>query len=251
MPNRNEFLKLIRDNFPEDRLTWQQSVPTFHPETVQETADLFKLANREKQPLFIAGFGNNISPVGEKFAGIVAVKSDRLNRIIQIVPADYYVTVGAGYPLRELKKALARENLFSPMAELPYVGSVGGALAVGLTADYLGHDLPISRYFIMGEIADPTGRVLRPGSRCFKSVSGLEIVKIYSPSWGLLGMIVTATLRVLPVSEYPQYEHITMHEIDYKRFAETYRNPGDNVSAQYSLKIKQKFDPNAILPLVG
>jgi len=251
MPNEMKFLETLKSEFPEDRLTWQRGIPTFHPESAAEAAKVIERANSAKQKLFITGFGNNIDPIGGKFDNLLALKSDRLNSIMQIVPGDYYVVVGAGYPLKQLNKALAEHGLFCPMADLPYVGSVGGALAVGLTADYKGHDLPISRYFIMGEIADPTGKILKPGSRCFKSVSGLDIVKIFSPSWGLLGMIVTATLRVLPISERPEYAEIFMHPIDYDKFAELFNNPGENVSAQYSLKIKRKFDPHGVLPLMG
>ena len=52
------------------------------------------------------------------------------------------------------------------------------ALAAGLSARHLDHTLPISRYLIMAEIAVPEGKVIKPGSACFKSVSGLDIVKI-------------------------------------------------------------------------
>jgi len=243
-------LEILKDKLPDDRLTFQKGVPTFHPESAEEAAELFRLANQEKRKLYITGFGNNIIPVGEKFENILAVKSDRLNNLLEIVPADYYVRVGAGYPLKELNRELEKYDLFLPHADLPYVGSVGGALAVGLTADYRGHDLPVSRYFIMGTIANPQGQIIKPGSACFKSVSGLDIVKIFSPSWGLLGMIISVTLRVMPTSVRPEYEHIKMHSIDYNKFADIYKNPGDNVSAQYSLKIKDKFDPKGILPLI-
>lgn len=250
MPKDTKFLDKIVAELTEDRLTWQRGIPTLHPENLAEASTIFKFANEHKQRLFVTGFGNNIDPIGEKFAGFVAVKSDRLNSIVQIAPGDYFVTVGAGYPIRHLNRALAKYDLFFPMADLPYVGSIGGALAVGLSADYKGHHLPISRYFIMGEIADPRGEALKPGSRCFKSVAGFDIIKIFSPSWGQLGMIVTATLRVLPLTEHPEYEKIYQHSIDYDKFVKIYKDPGDNVSAQYSLKVKAKFDPNGVLPLV-
>jgi len=244
------FINLLRDRFPEDRLTWQKAVPTFHPETAGEAAALVSLANQERQKLFIAGFGNQIDPVGDRFQSVLAIKSDRLNRVVKVVPADYYVTVGAGYPLRELNKTLSRDDLFLPHADLPYVGSVGGALAIGLTCRYYEHLLPISRYFIKATIADPQGNVIEPGSACFKSVSGLDIVKIFSPSWGLLGMIIEATFRVMPVSGRDDYGSLPMEPVDYEKFAGTYSDPGDNVSAQYSLKIKEKFDPRAVFDLI-
>lgn len=244
------FIDAIRAEFPDDRLTFQKAVPTFHPESVEEAAGLFELAIKYDQKLFIAGFGNNIIPVGEKFDHVLAVKTDRLNKLIKVVPEDYYVEVGGGYPLRELNKHLKEYDLFLPHSNLPYVGSVGGALAVGLSAVRDKHLLPIGRFFIRAHVAVPEGEVISPGSACFKSVSGLDIIKLFSPSWGLLGMIVTATLRVVPISAADEYRNMIMQPVEYRRFADTYLNPGDNQSALYSLKIKKKFDPKNILPLI-
>ena len=98
------------------------------------------------------------------------VKSDRLNSLIETVAGDYYVVVGAGYPLKELNSALEKDNFFLPHANLPYVGSVGGALAVGLSAEMHEHNVPLSRYFLKAEIVTPEGEIITPGSICFKSV---------------------------------------------------------------------------------
>jgi len=250
MAELKKFIDIIANEFHEDRLTYQKSVPTFHPESAEEAGRLFALANKSKQKIYINGYGNNISPVGDPFENCLVVKSDRLNGLIEIIPGDYYVVVGSGYPLRELNQALKEYELFLPHADLPYVGSIGGAVAIGLRADYQGHDLPISKYFIGAKIVDPQGKIISPGSVCFKSVSGLDIVRIYSPSWGMLGMIVSVTFRVMPISGREDYGNITMKSIDFEKFKSLYRNPEDNVSALYSLKIKSKFDPNGILPFL-
>ncbi len=249
MSKLTKFIKNIGENFPEDRLTYQKGIATFHPESAEEAARFFILANERKQELYISGFGNNIVPVGDSFKETMVIKTDRLNALIKIVPGDYYIKVGAGYPLKELNNVLKKHELFLPHADLPYVGSVGGALAAGLTADYRGHNLPISRYFIMAEIIDPQGKIIKPGSACFKSVSGFDIVKIFSPSWGLLGMIISATFRVVPTSARPEYNDIKMKALDFRKFSNIYNNPENNASALYSLKIKAKFDPGQILPI--
>ncbi len=247
-----EFINRIKENFPDDRITWQVGIPTFHPESAEEAARIFDLAGKHNQKLFIAGFGNNITPVGDKFKDIVAVKSDRMNQLISIVSEDLYVKAGAGYPLRELNKCLEKFGLFLPHGDLPYVGSVGGALAIGLslTRNDDPHPVPISRFFIKAEIATPDGQIITPGSVCFKSVSGFDIIKIFSPSWGMLGIIATATFRVTPTSARDEYQKLVQQPIEYDKFRKIYIDPGDNQSALYSLKIKNKFDPNGILPLI-
>ena len=71
-----QFIEIIKSEFPEDRLTWQKSVPTFHPENGEDAAALIKLANKHRQRLFITGFGNNIDPQGEPFVSMISIRSD-------------------------------------------------------------------------------------------------------------------------------------------------------------------------------
>jgi len=250
MNQTKRFVAALLSEFPEDRLTYQKQIPTFHPESAEEAARFVKLANGQRQGLFIAGFGNEIEAVGPSFEKLVAIKTDRLNQLIEINAKDLYVTTGGGYPLREINRRLAEHKLFVPHAQLPYVGSVGGALAVGLSARMHGHDVPLSRYFLKAEIVTPTGEIITPGSVCFKSVSGYDVVKIFAGSWGLLGFIVSASFRVMPVSAREDYA--TMRQMPHSRgdLVAVLSDTGDDPDAVYSRKIKAKFDPSNILPIV-
>ncbi len=250
MVRLQEFLSIIDSEFPGDRLTYQKAVPTFHPESAQDAAELFRLANRHRQPVFITGFGNNIDPQGKPFTDMVSVRTDRLNQLIEIIPEDFYVTVGCGYPLKEINMHLEKENLWMPHSSLPYVGSVGGALAIGLTSDFENHDFPLKKYFLKAEIVTPEGDIISPGSVCFKSVSGYDVVKIFSGSWGLLGLIVSASLRVMPLSAAGEYAGVRLKATDRKGLLEALDTSADDADAVYSRKIKAKFDPGGILPVV-
>ena len=250
MSNVDTFLRKIETEFPADRLTFQKAVPTFHVTSASEAARLFKIANREHQPLFITGFGNNIDPQGMPFTSMVAIRTDRLNQVHEINVDDFYITVGGGYPLREINKRLREKELYLPHASLPYVGSVGGALAVGLSADYDGHDFPLKKYFIKADLVTPDGESITPGSTCFKSVAGYDIVKIFSGSWGLLGLIVSATFRVMPLVGESDFVSITQKEISRAALEKALNQANSVPDAVYSRKIKEKFDPQHILPLL-
>jgi len=251
MPNLREFVKKIRDQYPDDRVTYQKQIPTFHPQTIDEAASFMKLANDSSQPLFISGFCNNIDPVGEKFAEIVTVKTDRLNYLVEVNTRDLYVKAGAGYPLREINRNLAVENLMLPHSDLPYVGSVGGSVAVGLRAEIHDQDFPLSRYLLTAEIVTPTGEVITPGSVCFKSVSGYDIVKVFAGSWGLLGLLVTASFRVMPTTAADDYASARQQGIDRANFLGGLSESSNEADVVYSRKIKDKFDPNGILPIIA
>ena len=250
MNRLDEFIESIKAEFPDDRLTYQKSVATFHPETSEEAAGIFRLANRHRQRLYITGFGNNIDPLGEPFVHMVSIRNDRLNQLLEVSPDDFYVRAGSGYPLRELSEHLSRHSLWLPHASLPYVGSVGGAVAAGLSADFHGHDFPLKKYFIQAEVVTPEGEIIKPGSPCFKSVSGYDIVKIFSGSWGLLGFIVHATFRVMPISAAGEYASMTQKANDRKNFLAGLDETSSAPDAVYSRKIKAEFDPNDILPII-
>lgn len=250
MSTLQEFISRIGEEFPADRLTYQKAIATFHPENADEAARLIRLANTCRAKLFITGFGNNIDPVGEPFTGMVTIRTDRLNRLITAAPDDLYVEVGAGYPMRELNRVLAADHLFLPLADLAYVGSVGGAVATNLTATLHGHDLAMKKYVVKAEVVTPEGDIITPGSVCFKSVSGYDIVKIFAPSWGLLGLIVRVFLRVLPDSARHEYDSLTLQAQHRDRFLAGFDENNFESDALYSRKIKAKFDPNTILPIV-
>lgn len=250
MSKLEQFIKIINSEFEDDRLTYQKAIPTFHPESAEEASRLFKLANSEKQPLFITGFGNNIDPQGEKFNGIISIRTDRLNQVLELAPDDFFITVGAGYPLREINKRLREVGLWMPHANLPYVGSSAGAIASDLSADYQGHELPLKKYFIKAEIVTPDGEIITPGSTCFKSVSGYDIVKVFTGSWGLLGLIVSSTFRVMPESGALDYGSIKQKAVDRTHLVKALDQNNNDIDAVYTQKIKAKFDPNSILPLI-
>lgn len=245
-----QFLKLIESEFPSDRLTWQKGIATFHPESAAESARLFKLANREHAQLYITGFGNNIDPLGEPFESMVVVRTDRLNKLIEVAPEDYFVTVGSGYPLRELNLDLASSKLFLPVSMFPYVGSIGGAIAVNVSGFMRKLTIPIRKYLIRAEIVTPTGDIITPGSICFKSVAGYDIVKFFAPSWGLLGFVVSASFRVLPTTALDEYTDLRMNAIERDKFFEVFDERDTKTDAVYARKAKLKFDPNTVLPIL-
>lgn len=250
MTELRAFVSIILAEFDDDRLTWQKQVPTFHPETAEEAARFMVQANQHRQKVFIVGYSNILAPEGPALDKVIAIKSDRLNDLIEINAKDLYVTVGSGYPLREINRHLTEHNLFIPHADLPYVGSIGGALAVGLTAEMHGHDVPLSRYFLKAEIVTPVGEIITPGSVCFKSVSGYDIVKIYAGSWGLLGFIVSASFRVMPDTAREDYATMQQKSVDRAGLVKDLDESNPDPDAVYSRKIKTKFDPNNVLPVI-
>ena len=242
----NQLEKDIREIYP-DRLTYQKTIPTFHPEAPEEAAELFRWADRCGQKLFISGFGNNIDPVGRPFADRLVLKSDRLNCIHKIGAGDFFVTVGAGYPLKELNKVLAAQQLWFPFGEANYAGSCGGAVAAGLSAWDGHHPVPLSRSLLTVTAVLPDGSIVRPGAVTFKSVSGFDISRLFYNSWGSLGMIIQLSFRVLPLAKRVEAPRLILQAPDSKAFVDSLT--GDNRISFVLRSIKDELDPHNLLPI--
>jgi len=235
----------ISEAYP-DGLTWQKTIPTFHPENTEQAADIFSRAGRHGQKLFISGFNNVIDPVGDEFTDLLVIKSDRLNYIDKIAAGDFYITVGAGYPLIQINQAVSRHNLWFPFSTVNYPGSVGGALACGLAARGGQEVYPFDRYLMSVTAVLPDGSVVRPGAKTFKSVSGYDISRLFYNSWGTVGMVTELTLRLLPQSRREELPHLAMIPPDRAAFVR--RMQGDDPAAGVFRKIKAEFDPGTLLP---
>jgi glycolate oxidase len=242
----NQLEKEIRGAYP-DGLTWQKTVPTFHPESAEETADIFRRAAYYGQKLFISGYGNNIDPVGEQFNDLLVIQTDRLNRIMAIDAKDFHVTVGAGYPLKEINKVIAKDKLWFGLGDTNYPGSSGGALTAGLTGSDGTHDIPVSRYLLSIKAVLPDGAIVKPGALTFKSVSGYDISRIFFNSWGTLGLVMELSFRVLPLSKKDESGHITLRPTDRQRFIDQLK--GNSALSEMYRKIKAEYDPDGIFPL--
>ena len=81
--------------------------------------------------------------------------------------------------------------------------------------------------------------------------TGADVVKLFAPSWGLLGLIISVTLRVLPLSARQEYAGLKMNGIELRRFLCGLDETSTDTDSVYSRKIKAKLDPNDILPAIA
>jgi FAD/FMN-containing dehydrogenase len=257
MNSTRDFTNALTGTVPEDRLTYQKGIATVHPESADEAAAVFKLANETGQRIYITGFGNNIDPFGERFEELIVIRTDRLGDIRSVDPANLTIEVGAGYPLREMNLKLQESGVFFPLANLAYPGSVGGALAVGLSANLdpefwdktlLADGSPapatieIKRYLLEVEMALPNGKVKRIGAPAAPGTTGESYCGIFSPSWGLFGLIISAKLRLMPESGKVEYNNLRQREIDCTEFLSHVTSADDYLS-----QVRKKFDTNCVL----
>ncbi|HET7876364.1 MAG TPA: FAD-binding oxidoreductase [Methylomirabilota bacterium] len=124
----------------------------------------------------------------------------RLNALIDYVPEDMVVTVGAGMTLGTLAGHLGKKG---QMLALDPAGggrrTVGGVLATAASGPLrfrygTGRDLLLGVRFVQAD-----GTLTWGGARVVKSVTGYDVPKLLVGSLGTLGVIVEAVLRLHPL----------------------------------------------------
>ena len=172
------------------------------PGSVDEVRAVVTLAAEAGVPLIPWG-GGTAATVGipPAHTGVV-LGLRRLARIVEHEPGDLTVTAEAGITLAELQAALRAKrqwlSLDPPEAARATVGGIVAANAAGPRRHLYGtaRDLLIGITVITGD-----GSLVRGGGKVVKNVAGYDVPKLFVGSYGTLGIIVAATLKLRPVAE--------------------------------------------------
>lgn len=117
-------------------------------------------------------------------------------------PTELVITAGAGTPFSEVEQVLREgEQVVGFEALNRRAATLGGAIACGLCGParpFLG----AVRDFVLGvEVMNGRGQHLRFGGQVIKNVAGYDVSRLYSGSWGTLGIILSVSMRVVPKHE--------------------------------------------------
>jgi glycolate oxidase FAD binding subunit len=165
-------------------------------------------ARAAREPLAIEGQGSKrglLRPV----QAARSLSTRALSGVTLYRPAELIISAQAGTPLAEIEATLAEKGQ-QLIAEAPYLSGVFGTSAPpsigGVVAANLSGPRRITwgatRDHVMGlRFINGAGEAIRSGGRVLKNVTGLDLCKLLSGSYGTLGVITEVTLKVLPKPE--------------------------------------------------
>ncbi|MFQ5513006.1 MAG: FAD-binding oxidoreductase [Myxococcota bacterium] len=180
-------------------------VPITHavrPADASQLAACLAAARETHRPLIVSGTGSKLGWGNRsRAAELVRIELTRLDRPLELDVAEGVVRVGAGVRLEMLEQCAAEQGQRTRLPVSSRAASVGGTLATDPPSPELG---PASRLRddVLGlRVAHPTGELSRCGGRVVKNVTGFDLVRLYCGSFGTLGVITEATLRLRPLPE--------------------------------------------------
>ena len=150
-----------------------------------------------------AGLASRLSWGAQLRQPCAVLSCARLNRILEHNPGDFTLTVEAGMPLHELQQALAPHRQWLAVDD-PWgspalgAGSIGGLVARGLAGGYRQRYLGVRDQLIGIRVLRADGVAARAGGKVVKNVAGYDLMRLFTGSWGSLGLITELTLRTLP-----------------------------------------------------
>ena len=171
------------------------------PTHADQVSQILELANRMQFCVIPRGAGTGLAgaaiPSRDK-EGLVMDLS-RMNRIVKIDVTDRQAVVQPGVVYSHLDRELAKKGyFFPPDPASAQACTIGGNVATN-AGGIRGAKYGTTRDYVLGlEVILPTGKVMRTGSQCIKSSSGLDIARLFVGSEGVLGVITEIILKINP-----------------------------------------------------
>jgi glycolate oxidase FAD binding subunit len=171
------------------------------PRTAEAVGAILDWASREKLAVVVRGAGTKIGWGNAPRVIDVLISTLRLSAVIAHRYGDLTATVQAGATLASANRTLAEHKQWIPL-DPPFAdrATIGGVVATNDSGPRR-HRYGAPRDLIIGvEFARADGRLAKGGGIVVKNVAGYDLPRVMTGSFGSLGVIVSATFKLYPLT---------------------------------------------------
>ncbi|GAB2608544.1 FAD-linked oxidase [Paractinoplanes abujensis] len=170
------------------------------PRTPEDVQEVLRAATLSRTPVVARGAGTALTGSSAAGAGAIVLDLSRMNRIVEIRPADGVAVVEPGVITADLDRAAGEHGLsYAPDPASLTVSTIGGNIATnagGLRCAKYG----VTRDAVLGlDVVLSSGERISTGRATLKGVAGYDLTALFVGSEGTLGIVVGATLRLRPL----------------------------------------------------
>ena len=195
-----------KQNF-QTSLDFSQNI--FKPNSREEVVEVIKNCYKKNIPLEINGLKSK-NKIGRNFQAEKTLDLSNYSGIIEYKPEELYIKVKAGTPVKNIIKELDKHNqqlAFEPIdfgflfEGVSNSGTIGGVISCNFAG---------SRRFKVGSARDHLlgfqgingkGETIKSGGTVVKNVTGYDLCKLLSGSFGTLSVLTELSIKVLPKPE--------------------------------------------------
>jgi len=189
--------------------TFQDSNSVYKPSNEREISNIIKEIYNKNLPIKIIGT-NSKNFIGNKLQCTKVLDLSSLSGIVEYLPDELYIKVKAYTPISLIEETLEKNNqqlAFEPI-DFGYINdfkSNKGTAAGQLSCNFSG-----SRRFKVGSIRDHVlgfrgingkGDIIKSGGTVVKNVTGYDLSKLVTGSFGTLTVLTEITFKVLPAKD--------------------------------------------------
>jgi glycolate oxidase FAD binding subunit len=190
----------LRDAGPGDAVCGVTPTCVALPETTEEVSAVLRACAEHDLAVVPTGGGTKLhwGPAPERCDVLLDLCC--MNEIVEHAAGDLVVRAHAGVTMEALSAALAERGqelaLDPPFAEGSTVGGTLAAAVAGPRAFRFG----TARDLLIGiTVVLPDGTIAKSGGKVVKNVAGYDLGKLFTGSFGTLGVIAEATFRLHPL----------------------------------------------------
>ena len=200
------------------------------PNNEEEVSLIVKDLYKKNLPTEIIG-SNSKNFIGNKLQCAKVLDLSKLSGIVEYLPEELYIKVKACTPIVEIEEILKKSNqqlAFEPI-DFGYINS--SKSNKGTAAGYLSCNFSGSRRFKSGSVRDHVlgfrgvngkGDIIKSGGTVVKNVTGYDLSKLITGSFGTLIALTELTFKVLPMKN--SSGTLIIHEYNKDEIAKLFNN---------------------------
>ncbi len=190
----------IEKDYAHDELGTVFGYPEAHVKVTEkiQVQRIMKYAYQYNIPVTVRGSGTGLVGACVPLFGGILLDTSKMNKIIELDKTNLTLRVEPGVLLLDIYECVEKEGLFYAPDPGEKTATIGGNISTnagGMRAIKYG----VTREWVRGlEVITPDGELIKLGGKVVKNSTGYDLKDLIIGSEGTLGIIVEATLKLIP-----------------------------------------------------
>ena len=198
------------------------------PEDEQNVSEIIRKTYQRNLPIEIVG-SNSKKFIGYNLQTAKTLNFSNLSGIVEYLPEELFIKVKAGTPLSLIEETLEKNNQQLAFEPIDFGFIQNGKSNKGTIGGYVSCNFAGSRRFKVGSVRDHIlgfrgvngkGDIFKSGGVVVKNVTGYDLSKVVTGSFGTLVALTEITLKVTPKKS--SQSTIAIHTEDLNKVSELF-----------------------------